>query len=1102
MRKLFFACLCLILSLGFAVEILPNSPIKASAPGSAQSRIAPSYTFSVAPTSLMTNYYDYMIGSYNSLPLRLIPTSAGGGYFMTFHGKRTPSGTRRVFFAYVDANGNVVNSNEITSTNNFEGYPGMAVDPVSGKPMYAWHMNSDTDVEYEVRFVSDAFIYGIAGLFNEIQTVIDNPSVVQTNTGSTYDNEFIWPSVQVGPSPIANKRRVYVLARNSVSHSYGPSENVKIAYADFDGDMLESSQPLVWSYTSIPEMDQWNVDTTWRRPFHAFSVDNLGNIYYSGYHFTEDLNGTYLDEEDFCVFKCDNYGAGTWTRISDYSHIPICNPPQTPGGSGYFSGSNGSAIPDSDLHWAIQNSSHLNAVVDNAGRIHVSGLWTVSTTQGSAFSDFYTVKSMIFDPATNSFSISEIYPRKDPSDDFNDAYTPWDTQAPWGEPEYVDPGDGSLVLDHKLIFPFPHWNEELHTDAMMFHYNNIKLSEVNDQGMMVAVWQDSYRAKCANEYVNNDYNQYDDSPEIFIAVSVDQGNSWSEPIILNNVDTPAFDGIKPMWVYPADKVKYVGMQGENRIGRIGLMFYNDYTWGANAISPPAHPTNDGGAVMFAELEIVFPVSNYQPIDPFGVPLVLSSSMTLMAGVEINDQAASDGDVLAAYVEVNGVPQLRGKETLQINTGVAGCLMQIYTESDDEEVFFKVFRAQNGIVYDVVETLTTIVNGTVGAWPDSLFWLHAYQAQEQTLSLNTGWNLFSLNVHPTNADVSAVFGDIMDNVQSIKSPEGIFEPGNPYSTLTALTDGSGYCINMNSPTELEVLGIPISYDTPLALAEGWNLVGYYPASLIPVEAAVASISNNLIQVKGTEGVYEPGNPYSTLNFLSPGKAYWMKLYSAAELIYPSISRHEAPVFAGNENLQNPVFKSNSQSVLLSFGEGAAAGDQVMAFVGDELRGSATLRQIDGQLGALVQIFTDQSDEAVAFKLVKADGNTLAMQPGLSTEPGSIVGDYQAGIFFALQTGDPETPELNTALGRAYPNPFNHGTNITLTVGSSKDLVKVAIYNVRGQIVRTLLQGKAPTGAINLAWDGCDDSGHKMPSGVYFCRLQDGKTNQSRKLLLLK
>ncbi|HOH47720.1 MAG TPA: hypothetical protein PLX59_07725, partial [Candidatus Cloacimonadota bacterium] len=95
MRKLFFACLCLTLSLGFAVEILPNSPIKASAPGSAQSRIAPSYTFSVAPTSLMTNYYDYMIGSYNSLPLRLIPTSAGGGYFMTFHGKRTPSGTRR-----------------------------------------------------------------------------------------------------------------------------------------------------------------------------------------------------------------------------------------------------------------------------------------------------------------------------------------------------------------------------------------------------------------------------------------------------------------------------------------------------------------------------------------------------------------------------------------------------------------------------------------------------------------------------------------------------------------------------------------------------------------------------------------------------------------------------------------------------------------------------------------------------------------------------------------------------------------------------------------------------------------------------------------------
>ena len=41
-----------------------------------------------------------------------------------------------------------------------------------------------------------------------------------------------------------------------------------------------------------------------------------------------------------------------------------------------------------------------------------------------------------------------------------------------------------------------------------------------------------------------------------------------------------------MWVYPADKVLFVGMQGEHKVGKLGFMFYNDFTWGSNAITLP------------------------------------------------------------------------------------------------------------------------------------------------------------------------------------------------------------------------------------------------------------------------------------------------------------------------------------------------------------------------------------------------------------------------------------------------------------------------------------------------------------------------------------
>jgi hypothetical protein len=619
MKKLLLLVLCLSFVIGavYAKEMQPTAYPKAlelevsgqGRPVTPQ-RDVPAFTFTKTPTSLMVNYYDYMIGSYNGIPIRVIPSEFDGGYFMTYHGRRTPTGTRRVFYAHLDAQGNLVNNNEITAVTNNEGYPTVAVDPVSGKPLYAWHCNSDDDAEFEVEFTSDAFMTGISGLFNELQIIADGPITITPPVGDpSSDNEFIWPTAQIGPSPVAGMRRVYVAMRNSVTHNStaAPSENVYIAYADFNADMIEGGVPLVWSHTSIPEMNQWNHDVDWRRPFHALTSDNLGNIYYAGYHFAYTPDDVAIIEPDVDIFVCPNYGEGEWTRIAKDGTLPNWNPAGTPGGTGYFVGDGDVPYTDEEMQWSLANSSHLNAVVDNRGRIVVPGIWATGVASGGYWPDFQTVKSFIYNPILDELKISEIYPQKDPSDTHNAAFTPWDVEAPWGEPEYFEADDGEFYLNPVTIYPFPHWDESLHTDAMMFHYNNMKVSEVNDEGMLVAVWQDSQRAKWANVDSDPDYAAFAQVPEIYISVSSNNGDNWSEPIVLNSVETTEFANIKPMWVYPADEVLFVGMDGEHPIGKIGFMFYNDYTWGSNAIAPAAHPTNDGGEVMFMEMQITFPI---------------------------------------------------------------------------------------------------------------------------------------------------------------------------------------------------------------------------------------------------------------------------------------------------------------------------------------------------------------------------------------------------------------------------------------------------------------------------------------------------------------
>ena len=1073
-------------------------------------RTVPQFTFTRTPVSLLTSYYDFMIGSYNGMPVQVIPdnVTGGGGYFLTYHGRRYATGTRRMFYAYLDADGTVLVNNEITSVVNNEGYGTVAVDPVSGKPFYAWHCNADTDLEMEVQFTVDQFYEGIYGLFLDTETVIDNPITVSATT----DNEFIWPTAVIGPSPFPNKRRIYIIARNSVTHTYGPSENPIIAYADFDENQIEEGIPFTWSYTSIPEMNQWNVDVQWRRPFHSLTADNAGNLYYAGFHFATEADGiTAIIEPDVDVFKCGNYGQGTWTRISSWGNLPSWNPNSSPTDTtGWFKNPSNQPYGDNELSWELFSSAsgHLNATVDDLGRIHFPAVWRIITNDGYWFPNLQLPKEIIFDPSLpedSQFRINDIWPHINSTNHIDEHYQPWDNEPPWGEAEFVqDPYTGTWQPKIYKSWEFPYWDDTAHDNAMFFHCNNMKVTEGNGEGMLAMVWQNCARAKWYNADGDADYAAWANTPEIWISVSSDNGNHWSEPIKLNNIETPQFAGLKPMWVYPANKVKYVGMQGNRKVGKLGLMFYNDYTWGAYVISPGVGAVNDGGQVMFTELQIVFPSEEPQE-DPFGQPIVLSSSMSVMAGVHIDGQMAAAGDVVAAFVNVNETPQLRGKETVQIINGIAGCLMQVYTETNGETVYFKVWDASTNRVLNITETLASQVNGVIGSWPDNLFWLNAVLTQPQNISLNAGWNMVSLNVHPNSMAITDIFSGIMGYVEMIKSPEGVFIPGNPHNTLTQLSDGKGVFVKVNSPCVLSVTGIPVDLTTPIYLSAGWNLIGYILPNPMNISSALISLAGNYIQVKGVEGVFEPNNPFSTLSVLSPGRAYWIKLINPGILFYAyPLKEEQAPQnILSCAKWGTPIQKTNSQAVLCSLGNFASVGDQLAALVNGELRGLAALISNNGILGTYINIFTDSPGEIIEFKLIKKNSQEIIqLQPNLSSEPGEITGDYSNGIYYTLTQAPNQTPEIVTGLVSAYPNPFSVSTSITLNVGKEKQPIQIEIYNLRGQKIITLVQDELESGQHNILWNGTDENGRRVASGVYLCKMHSKDRTQSIKLMVLK
>jgi hypothetical protein len=86
---------------------------------------------------------------------------------------------------------------------------------------------------------------------------------------------------------------------------------------------------------------------------------------------------------------------------------------------------------------------------------------------------------------------------------------------------------------------------------------------------------------------------------------------------------------------------------------------------------------------------------------------------------------------------------------------------------------------------------------------------------------------------------------------------------------------------------------------------------------------------------------------------------------------------------------------------------------------------------------------------------------------------------------------------------HPNPFNPTTTIRLYVAPGEDRhLEVSVFDLRGRRVRELHRGAAPTGWLELTWDGRDDVGRSQASGVYFVQARQGDSAETHKLTLVK
>ena len=92
-------------------------------------------------------------------------------------------------------------------------------------------------------------------------------------------------------------------------------------------------------------------------------------------------------------------------------------------------------------------------------------------------------------------------------------------------------------------------------------------------------------------------------------------------------------------------------------------------------------------------------------------------------------------------------------------------------------------------------------------------------------------------------------------------------------------------------------------------------------------------------------------------------------------------------------------------------------------------------------------------------------------------------------------------LEFALMQNYPNPFNPSTTIDYQMPSPSH-VEIAVYNILGEKVSTLVNELQPAGYYTVQWNGRNDAGVQMASGLYFYRMRAADFSGLNKMLLIK
>ena len=504
----------------------------------------------------------------------------------------------------------------------------------------------------------------------------------------------------------------------------------------------------------------------------------------------------------------------------------------------------------------------------------------------------------------------------------------------------------------------------------------------------------------------------------------------------------------------------------------------------------------------------------------------SSHAVIVNNATINDnEQLTAGDEIAVYDGslCVGVSKYSGSYPLTIT-----CWMQVTLPDQtvlpgataNNSMSFKVWDKNMNDELIAIPTYGTSSNGLFGEQPfTEVLLLEATVVHTIPIS-HSMLNTISFNVKPQNFGIDLMLNDI-ETLLIAKDDNGNFYiPSYNVNDIGDVDFAKGYKIYMTATSDDNVVneGLPLepqNYSHSFSNTKLYT-IGYPYQTAHLVEGVFASISTKVVLVKDHDGKFWiPQYNVNTIGYMQPGKGYDIFVNQVTDYTYPNLTVNLAKTNYPIEEIPATTHFQFEKTglpygvVITNSEEKLSVFDEIGVFAENLCVGAAVftgefpllIPAWEGDLEHSLKGF--ENGQEISFRVWKAKtGKKLDIGATFTNSKESVFGGSPLSVAKLNTAGDQLSITPNSfVLEQNYPNPFNPETTISFQLAKNSK-INLTIYNMEGKLIKRLESGLRDAGSYEIKWNGLDERGQQVTSGVYFYRLDTGEFSDMKKMILIK